>query len=77
MVKQIYPAELQLKTVNKANDLDTEVPFWSYLSISNCFVSSKIYDKRDNFDFVIVISSIFDGNVLRRGSILFGFIQNL
>ena len=52
MVKQIYRPELQL---NKANNTDTEVPFLDlHLSIANGFVSSKIYDKRDDFDFDIV-----------------------
>ena len=52
MVHQIYPPELQL---NKANISDTEAPFLDlHLSVSNGFVSSKIYDKRDNFDFDIV-----------------------
>ena len=41
-VNQIYPPELQL---NKANISDTETPYLDlYLSISNGFVSSKIYD---------------------------------
>ena len=52
MVNQIYPPELQF---NKANTSDTEAPFLDlHLSISNGFVSSKIYDKRDDFDFDIV-----------------------
>ena len=52
MVNQIYPPKLQL---NKANTSDTDVPFLDlHLSISNGFVSSKIYDKRDDFDFDIV-----------------------
>ena len=52
MVNQIYPSELQL---NKANTSDTEAPFSDlHLAISNGFVSSKIYDKRDVFDFDIV-----------------------
>ena len=52
MVNQIYPPELQL---NKAKPSDTEAPFWDlHLSISNGFVSSKIYDKRDDIDFDIV-----------------------
>ena len=52
MVNQIYPSELQL---DKANTSDTEAPFLDlHLSISNGFVSSKIYDKRDDFDFDIV-----------------------
>ena len=52
MVNQIYPPELQL---NKANISDTEAPFLDlHLSVANGFVSSKIYDKRDDFDFDIV-----------------------
>ena len=48
MVNQIYPPELQL---NKANISDTEAPFLD-LSVANGFVFvSKIYDKRDDFDF--------------------------
>ena len=53
MVKQIYPPELQLNKAN--NTVDTEAPFLDlHLSIANGFVSSKIYDKRDDFDFDIV-----------------------
>ena len=49
---RIYPPELQL---NKAYTSDTEIPFLDlHLSISNGFVSSKIYDKRDDLDFDIV-----------------------
>ena len=52
MVNQIYPPELQL---NKTNTSDSEAPFLDFhLSISNGFVSIKIYDKRDDFDFDIV-----------------------
>ena len=46
------PLELQL---NKANASDTEAAFLDlHLSISNDIVSTKIYDKRDDFDFEIV-----------------------
>ena len=49
IVRQIYLAELQL---NRANTSDTEAPVLDlHLSILDGFVSSKIYDKRDNFDF--------------------------
>ena len=66
MVNQIYPPELQL---NKANTSDTEVPFLDlHLSISYGFVSSKIYDKRDDFDFDIVNFPFLDGDVPRRPS---------
>ena len=52
LVCQIYPPELQL---NKANTSDTEAAFLKlHLSISNDIVSTKIYDKRDDFDFEIV-----------------------
>ena len=34
-----------------------------YLSISNGFVSYKIYDKRDDFDFDIVNFQFLDGDV--------------
>ena len=58
---RIYPHELQL---NKAKTSDTEAPFLDLdLSISNGFVSSKIYDKRDDFDFDIVNFQILDGEV--------------
>ena len=39
-----------------------------HLSISNCFVSSKIYDKRDDFDFDIVLFPFLDGDVPFRPS---------
>ena len=47
---KFLPPELQL---NKANTSDTEAPFLDlHLSISNGFVSSKIFmGKRDDFDF--------------------------
>ena len=58
---RIYPPELQL---NKANTSDTEAPFLDlHLSISNGFVSSKLYDKRDDFDFDIVNFPFLDGDV--------------
>ena len=47
LVSQIYPSEHQL---NKANTSDTHL----HLSISNDIVSTKIYEKRDDFDFEIV-----------------------
>ena len=45
---------------------DTEAPFLDlHLSIANGFVSSKIYDKREDFDFVIVNFPFLDGGVPR------------
>ena len=61
MVNQIYPNELQL---NEANISDTEASFLDlHLSISNGFVSSKIYDKRDDFDIDIVNFPFLDSDV--------------
>ena len=65
-VDRIYPAELQL---NKANSFDTEALFLNLnLSISNGTASTKIYDKRDDFDFDIVNFPFLDGDVPRRTS---------
>ena len=61
MVDHIYPTELQL---NKANSYDTKAPFFDLnLCMSNGTVSTKIYDKRDDFDFDIVNCPFLDGDV--------------
>ena len=66
MVDRIYPTELQL---NRANSSDTEAPFLDLnLHISNGMVSTKIYDKREDFDFDIVNFPFLDGDVPRRTS---------
>ena len=66
MVVRIYQAELQL---NKANFSDTEAPFLDLnLSIPNGTVLTKLYDKRDDFDFDIVNFPFLDGDVPRRTS---------
>ena len=44
-----------------------------HLSISNGFISSKIYDKRDEFDFDIVNFPFLDGDVPRS---TYGFISS-
>ena len=66
MINRIYPSELQL---NKANVSDTETSFLDlHLSISDGFVKTKIYDKRDDFDFNIVNFQFLDGDVPRSTS---------
>ena len=56
MVRRIYPAELQL---NKANASDTESAILDLnLSIHNDTVSTKIYDRRDAFDFDSMTASM-------------------
>ena len=63
MVGQIYPTELQL---NKTTSSDPEAPFSDlYLSITNGIVFSKIYAKRDAFNFEIVNFPFLDGDVPR------------
>ena len=64
MVHKIYPAVFQLY---KANVSDTEATFLDLnISIHNDTVSTKIYDKRDDFDFDIVNFPFLDGDVPRR-----------
>ena len=65
MLNQIYPHEMQF---NKAHTSDTEAPFLDlYLPFSNGFIiSSKIYDKRDDFDLNIVKFPFLDGDVPRH-----------
>ena len=66
MVHRIYPAELQL---NKANVSDTEAAFLDLnLSIYYDIVSTKINNKRDDFNFDIVNFPFLDGDVPRRPS---------
>ena len=44
--------------------MDTDVPFLdSHFAFSNGFVSSKIYDKRDEFDFDMVHFPFVEGDV--------------
>ena len=66
MVNRIYSSELQL---NKANVSSAEASFLDlHLSISDGFVKTKIYDKRDDFDFDIVNFPFLDGDVPRSAS---------
>ena len=50
-------------------EFDTKALFLDlHLTTLNGFVSSKIYDKRDDFDFDIVNFPFLDGDVLRSTS---------
>ena len=63
MVSQINPTGLQ------ANSFNIEAPFLDMdLSITNGIVSSKIYDKRDDFNFEIVNFPFLDGDIPRSTS---------
>ena len=60
MVSQIYHSEFQL---NKDNTSDTEAAFsFLHLSICNDIVSTKTYDKHDDFDFKIVNFPFLDND---------------
>ena len=73
MVNPIYPSELQL---NKANVSDTEASFLDlHLSISDGFVKTKIFDKRDDFDLDIVNFPFLDSDVPRSTSYEFIFLN--
>ena len=67
MINRIYPSELQL---NKANVSDADASFWDlHLFISDSLVKTKIYDKRDDFDFDIIVNFPFlDVDVPRSAS---------
>ena len=66
MIGQICPTELQL---NKANSSDIEAQFLDLdLSITKCIVSSKISDKRGDFNFEIINFPFLDGDVPRSPS---------
>ena len=74
-VSLIYPTKLQL---NKANSLDNEDPFLELdLSITNGIVSSKCYDKRDDFNFEIVNFPFLDGDVPHSLPVLPAFVLML
>ena len=66
MVNCIYPPELQL---NKLIPLIPKPHFRICIYLfSNGFVSSKIYDKHDDFDFDIVNFPFLDGDIPRSTS---------
>ena len=60
---------VMLVQLKKANSSDTEAPFLDLnLSITNGIVSSKIYDKRDDFNFEIINFPFLDIDVPRSPS---------
>ena len=60
---------LQSSSLIKTNTSDTEAAFlYLHLSISNNIVSTKMYDKRDAFDFKIVNFQFLDGDFPRSTS---------
>ena len=70
MVNRIHPQ------LNKANSSDTEVPFLDLnLSISNGTVSTKICDKRDDFDFDIFNFPFLYGDVLNVHHMAFTYLS--
>ena len=73
MVGQIYHTEHQL---NKANSSDTYAPFLDLnLSITKGIVSSKIYDRWDDFYFEIVNFPFLDEDVPRSLPIAYIFLS--
>ena len=63
MLDHIYPSD------NQANISDTDSSFLNlHLSLSDGFLGTKIYDKRDDFDFDIVNFPFLDGDVPRSTS---------
>ena len=70
----IYPSELKL---NKAKTSDTEAAFLDlHLFISNDIVYTKVYDKRDDFDFEIVNFPFMMGMFLALHPMEFIFLNS-
>ena len=68
LISQIYTPTPELQ-LNKTNSSDTEAAFLGlHLSIVDGFVSCKISDKRDDFDFEIVNFLFLNGDVPRAAS---------
>ena len=67
MVNRIYPSELQINKANVSVSVsDTQASFLDlHLSISDGFFETKLFDKRDDFDFDIVKFPSLDGDVPR------------
>ena len=66
MVNRICPSELRL---NGANVSDAEASFLNlHLYVSDGFVKTNIYDKRDDFGFDVVNFPFLDGDVPRSAS---------
>ena len=65
-IADIYPSELQL---NKANNTDSEADYLDInIMITNGTAYTKIYDKRDDYNFDIVNFPHLDGDVPRATS---------
>ena len=66
MSQNIYPVELKL---NKENNSDDKAAFLGLdLWIENDTVNTKVYDKRDDFNFQIVNFPFLDGDIPRSTS---------
>ena len=60
-INEIYPKEL---TLTKSNQNSDHTPFLDLdITLENCTLKTKIYDKRDDFDFPIVNFPFLDGDV--------------
>ena len=59
-----YKKDLTKLQLNKSNSFDTEAPFLDLeLFLTNGIVSSKIYYKRDDFNFEIIYFTFLDEDV--------------
>ena len=63
MVNHIYPSEIQLDMAN-VSDIEAS-GLGLHSSISDGFAKTKIYNKRDDFDFDIMNFPFLDGDVPR------------
>ena len=62
-IKDVYLRQITNSSHNLKSISDTEASFLDlHLFISNGFVKTKIFDKRDDFEFVIMNFSFLDGS---------------
>ena len=69
MCQRTIPPFLHSNGYRKTTIMFNSLTFFNlHLSISDGFVKTKIYDKRDDFDFDIVNFPFLDGDVPRSAS---------
>ena len=72
-IPDIYPTKLQL---NKANTSDKETSFLDLnIKVIGSGVHTSVYDKRDDFGFLIVNFPLLSGDVLRHHLMVFTFLS--
>ena len=62
-VKEIYPSQLTVEKANTSDDLVNHLDFTFIIGSNNGQLYTKLYDKRDDFDFHIVNFPFLSSNI--------------